>query len=115
MNTQALRFGSSGQTLRSEDPPLVTGQGRFTDDLNIPGQTHAVFVRASVAHAVIRSVDVSAAKAASGVLGVFTGADLAAAGLGSIPPIAVTNGRDGKPMAVAPIPVLATDRVRFAG
>jgi carbon-monoxide dehydrogenase large subunit len=115
MNTQALRFGSSGETLRSEDPPLVTGQGRFTDDLNVPGQAHAVFVRASVAHAIIRGVDVSAAKAAPGVLGVFTGADLAAAGLGPIPPIAVANGRDGKPMAVAPIPVLATDRVRFAG
>jgi carbon-monoxide dehydrogenase large subunit len=115
MNEQALRFGSGKDTLRSEDPPLVTGQGRFTDDLKVPGQAHACFVRAAVAHAAIRRVDVSAAKKMPGVLGVFTARDLEADGLGPIPPIAIANGRDGKPMNVAPIPVLASDRMRYAG
>jgi carbon-monoxide dehydrogenase large subunit len=115
MNEQALRFGSGKDTLRSEDPPLVTGQGRFTDDLKVPGQAHACFVRAAVAHAAIRRVDVSAAKKMPGVLGVFTARDLEADGLGPIPPIAIANGRDGTPMNVAPIPVLASDRMRYAG
>jgi carbon-monoxide dehydrogenase large subunit len=115
MNTQALRFGSGRQTLRSEDPPLVTGNGRFTDDVNVDGQAYAVFLRAPAAHATIDRLDASAAAAMPGVLGIYTAADLAADGLGPIPPIAVANGRDGKPMAAAPIPVLAGERMRWAG
>jgi aerobic carbon-monoxide dehydrogenase large subunit len=115
MNDQALRFGSGQNTLRSEDPPLVTGQGRFTDDVSVPGAAHACFVRAAVAHAAIKRVDGEAARAMPGVLGVFTARDLAADGLGPIPPIASVNGRDGQPMKVAAIPVLAADRIRYAG
>ena len=83
--TSEFRFGSDHGALRSEDEPLLTGRGRFTDDLNVPGQAYAVFVRAPVSHAEIRSVELGAARAMPGVLGVFTGRDLAADGLGAHP------------------------------
>ena len=107
------RFGSDHGTLRSEDAPLLTGTGKFTDDLNVPGQACGVFVRAPVAHAVIRAVDCAAARKMPGVLGVHSGKDAAADGLGTIPPIANFPGRDGKPMFAAGMPILAADRIRF--
>ena len=55
MDSTPARFGSDHGTLRSEDEPLLTGNGRFTDDLNAPGQAYAVFVRAPVGHAAIRA------------------------------------------------------------
>jgi carbon-monoxide dehydrogenase large subunit len=115
MDSTPARFGSDHGTLRSEDEPLLTGNGRFTDDLNAPGQAYAVFVRASVSHAAIRGVDVSDARAMPGVLGVFTGRDLANDGLGAIPPVAVFPGRDGKPMFAGAMPPLAVDRIRYVG
>jgi carbon-monoxide dehydrogenase large subunit len=115
MDSTPARFGSDHGTLRSEDEPLLTGKGRFTDDLDAPGQVHAVFVRASVSHAAIRSVDATEARAMPGVLGVFTGRDLADDGLGAIPPVAVFPGRDGKPMFAAAMPPLAVDRIRYVG
>src|SRR4051812_13195064 len=93
-----LRFGSGHGAIRSEDAPLVTGGGQFTDDLDLPGQAHAAFVRASVAHANIRRVEVASVAKMPGVLAVLTGRDLAADNIGSIPPVASFNGRDGKPM-----------------
>jgi aerobic carbon-monoxide dehydrogenase large subunit len=110
-----LRFGSSRETLRSEDVPLITGQARFTDDLALPGQAHAAFVRAAVAHAHIRSVDTVAASRLPGVVAVITGQELAAAGIGTIAPAAIFSGRDGRPMFSAKMPVLAAERVRFIG
>lgn len=110
-----LRFGRSGNALREEDDALLAGRGRFTDDLALPGQAHAAFVRASVGHGDIGRLDTAAAAKLPGVLGVFTGKDLAADGLGAIPPAAVFPGRDGKPMASAAIPPLALDRVRYVG
>ena len=115
MDSTPARFGSDHGTLRSEDEPLLTGRGRFTDDLNAPGQAYAVFVRAPVSHATIRSVDATEARAMPGVLGVFTGRDLADDGLGAIPPVAIFPGRDGKPMFAAAMPPLAVDRVRYVG
>lgn len=109
----ALRFGGGGS--RAEDVPLVTGHGRFTDDLTRPGQCYAAFVRAQAAHAEIRRVDGSAALQLPGVLAVITARDLAADGLGPIPPAVLANGRDGKPMRVAAMPVLAGERVRYVG
>jgi len=70
---------------RQEDERLLTGRGEFSDDHAIPGQAHAVMVRSPYAHAVIRSIDKRAAEAMPGVLGVFTGADCDAAGIGPIP------------------------------
>ena len=115
MDSTPARFGSDHGALRSEDVPLVTGSGRFTDDLYQPGQAYAVFVRGQVAHAIIEGVNAESARTMPGVLSVFTGADLLRAGIGGIPPIASAAGRDGKPMVAAPMPVLATDRVRFVG
>ena len=110
-----LRFGSARDTLRSEDIPLVTGQGRFTDDLVVAGQAHAAFVRAAVAHAGIRSVETGAASRMPGVVAVITGRDLATEGIGAIAPVAIFNGRDGRPMFTTRMPVLAVERVRFVG
>lgn len=115
MDDTPTRFGSDHGTLRSEDMPLLTGRGRFTDDLNAPDQTYAVFLRAPVSHATIRGVDTAAARAMPGVIGVFTGADLVADGLGPIPPVAGAVGRDGKAMVAAGMPVLANDRIRYVG
>ncbi len=111
----ALRFGSATGGRRSEDGPLLTGRGRFTDDVDLPGQVHAAFARSAAAHGVIRAVDTSRALALPGVLAVLTGRDLAAAGLGAIPPAASFPGRGGKALASAPIPPLAVDRVRYVG
>jgi carbon-monoxide dehydrogenase large subunit len=111
----ALRFGSATGGRRSEDGPLLTGRGRFTDDVDLPGQVHAAFARSAAAHGVIRAVDTSRALALPGVLAVLTGRDLAAAGLGAIPPAAAFPGRGGKALASAPIPPLAVDRVRYVG
>jgi carbon-monoxide dehydrogenase large subunit len=107
------RFGRS--TIRSEDEPLVTGRGRFTDDIAVPGQAYAAFVRTTVAPADVRAIDVAAAARMPGVLAVVTGRDLAAENIGAIPPVASFNGRDGKPMFQARMPVLAADRVRYVG
>jgi len=115
MRDDTLRFGSGRGTLRSEDPPLLTGRGRFTDDVGVPGQAHAVFVRSTLAHAEIRGIDVTGALGRAGVLGVFTGRDLAADGLGAIPPLVSLPGRGGTPMVAAAMPPLAIDRVRYVG
>ncbi|MBX9840307.1 MAG: xanthine dehydrogenase family protein molybdopterin-binding subunit [Xanthobacteraceae bacterium] len=115
MDDTPTRFGSDQGALRSEDTPLLVGRGRFTDDLNAPDQAYGVFLRAGVAHASIRSIDTKAARALPGVIGIFTGRDLADDGLGGIPPVAGTTGRDGKPMVAAAMPALATDRIRYVG
>jgi carbon-monoxide dehydrogenase large subunit len=115
MDDTPTRFGSDQGALRSEDTPLLTGRGRFTDDLNASDQAYAVFLRAPVSHATIRRVETEAARAMPGVLGIFTGRDLVDDGLGGIPPVAGTVGRDGKPMVAAAMPVLAADRIRFVG
>lgn len=114
-HTTPIRFGSDHGALRSEDEPLIIGQGRFTDDLRLPDQAYGVFVRAQVGHATIKGVDTSEARDMPGVLGIFTGSDLARDGLGPIPPVASAAGRDGKPMFAASMPVLALDRIRYVG
>ena len=114
-NSADFRFGSERDALRSEDVPLVTGRGKFTDDLDMTRQVHAAFVRATVAHAIVRKVDVAAATKMPGVVAVLTGSDLAADNIGGIPPVASFNGRDGSPMFHATMPVLAAERVRYVG
>jgi len=109
------RFGSDHGTLRSEDEPLLTGRGRFTDDLNVPGQAYGVFLRATTGHARLRRVDTQRARTLPGVIAVITGADLVADGIGGIPPVAIGMGRDGKPMVAAAMPLLAHDRIRYVG
>lgn len=100
---------------RDEDPRLVRGHGRYLDDISLVGQVHAVFVRAPVAHAIIRGIDTGPALAIPGVLTVLTGQDYAAAGLGNIPTAAPRKRRDGSPMYVPPRPALHAERVFHVG
>ena len=100
---------------RKEDPTLLRGEGRYTDDLTLPGQVHAVMVRSSHAHGRILGIDSSDAQAMHGVLGVFTGADLLAAGLGPMPSGMAFKNRDGSDMPKPVQPPLTTDKVRFVG
>lgn len=104
---------------RAEDFRLLTGAGRYTDDVADPAALHAVFIRSPHAHALIRAIDAGAAKAGSGVT-VLTGADLAAAGVGAIPNPAATHGAgyagyDGMARPNPPLHVLARGRVRHVG
>jgi carbon-monoxide dehydrogenase large subunit len=113
-----------GQTVRrKEDARLVTGRGNYSDDVNLPDQAYGAVVRSPHAHALIRSIDVAAARAMPGVLAVLTGQDALADGLKRIPHLAaagtppdiVLHNRDGSPVPIAPHHVLATDRVRHVG
>jgi carbon-monoxide dehydrogenase large subunit len=115
VDTITARYGSDIDALRSEDVPLLTGAGRFTDDINVEGQAYGAFVRSPVAHGRVRGVDASAALSMPGVLAVITGADLKAAGLGDIPPAISFPGKNGMEMASAPKPVIAYEKVRHAG
>ena len=94
---------------RKEDPRLIQGLAHYVDDIVLPGMLHAVFVRSPYAHARVRSVDTTKAKAAPGVVAVITGADLGAS-IGNVPCAAQIPD-----MKVASRPVLATGRVRFVG
>jgi carbon-monoxide dehydrogenase large subunit len=109
------RFAIGQPVPRSEDPVLVSGTGRFTDDVNLPGQAYAVIVRSSYAHGIIRNIDLAAPRGMPGMLGVYTAQDLEAGGIGPLPPRQVMNNRDGTPM-VSPVRyALATDKVRYVG
>jgi carbon-monoxide dehydrogenase large subunit len=108
---------------RREDMRLVTGNGSYADDVNLPGQAYAAMVRSPHAHARIRAIDTEAAMAAPGVLAVLTGRDLIADGLKPIPhkvwsqhpaEIAI-EGRDGFTTFTAPHYPLPPDKVRFVG
>ncbi len=109
------RFGVGQAIVRLEDERLLTGGGRYTDDVNPAGQAAAVFVRSPHAHAEIRAVRTDAARAMPGVLAVLTVDDLDAAGMGNLPCRAPTRNRDGQPVYVPPRPPLARGRVRHVG
>jgi carbon-monoxide dehydrogenase large subunit len=97
---------------RTEDFRFLTGAGHYTDDLNLPGQACAYFVRSPMAHARIKSIDLDAARRLPGVVAVFTGDELAADGVGGIPCGFVP---DGGPIKEVPRPALAQGKVRFVG
>lgn len=107
------KFGIGQPVARIEDPVLVQGLGRYTDDLNLPGQAYAVMVRSSHAHGVIRAVDLAAARALPGVLGVYSGDQLS--GYGTLKCTVPFKNRDGSDMITPPRPALATGKVRFVG
>ncbi|HYG85682.1 MAG TPA: xanthine dehydrogenase family protein molybdopterin-binding subunit [Azospirillum sp.] len=109
------KFGIGQAVPRTEDARLLTGRGRYTDDVSLSGQTYAAFVRSPHAHAVIRGVDADEARAAPGVLAVYTVADLDADGVGSIPCQFPLKNRDGSPYKAPPRPALARGRVRHVG
>jgi carbon-monoxide dehydrogenase large subunit len=109
------KFAIGQSVRRVEDPRLLQGFGRYSDDVNLPHQAYAVVVRSPHAHAAIRSIDTTAARKAAGVLAVLTGADLAADGLGDLPTDKSRKRRDGSPAFTTPRPALIRDRVRHVG
>jgi aerobic carbon-monoxide dehydrogenase large subunit len=109
------KFGVGQPVPRTEDPKLVRGQGNYSDDLSLPGQAYAAIVRSSHAHGVLKGIDTAAALAMPGVLAVYTGADLQAAGYGGLKCVPPMKNRDGTPMKKPPRPALAVDKVRFVG
>jgi aerobic carbon-monoxide dehydrogenase large subunit len=92
-------FGIGAAVRRKEDFRFLTGQGTYTDDINRPGQLHAFLLRSPHAHAELGAIDTAAAKAASGVMAVFTGADLQ---VGGLPCGWLVTSKDGKPMVEPP-------------
>ncbi|UYN95398.1 MAG: xanthine dehydrogenase family protein molybdopterin-binding subunit [Enhydrobacter sp.] len=110
-----VKFGVGQPVPRKEDPTLLRGQGRYTDDIDLPGQVHAVMVRSRIAHGVLKGIDAAAARAMPGVLAVLTHADLESAGFGPLRCGMNIPDRDGKPMKTPPRHSLARDRVRFVG
>ncbi len=114
-NLNLMKFGIGQPVPRREDPTLLQGQGRYTDDVNLAGQAYAVMVRSQVAHGIIKGIDTTEARTMPGVLGVWTGADLVAAGFGLLKCVIPFPNRDGSPMKKPERPSLATDKVRFVG
>ncbi|MBW8268421.1 xanthine dehydrogenase family protein molybdopterin-binding subunit [Caldovatus aquaticus] len=109
------KFGLSQPVRRIEDPRLLLGRGRYTDDIALPGQAYGVVLRSPHAHARILRLDVAAARALPGVLGVFTAKDLREEGLGELPCAVPLKNADGTPRAETPHYALAEDRVRHVG
>src|SRR5215813_8382285 len=110
-----MKFGVGQPVRRFEDQTLITGNGRYTDDIKLDNMAQAYVLRAQVAHANIRKIDVTEARGMPGVLLVLTGADVQADGLGDVPCHAPLNNRDGSPRRDTPRPALAVGKVRHVG
>lgn len=113
--TNPARFGSGQAVRRLEDEDLLAGTGRYTDDVALPGQAWLSFVRSPYPHAKLVSVDTASATGMPGVLGVYSGADLAQAGVKPMPGAAGFKRADGSDCATPPRRALAVERVRFVG
>jgi len=100
---------------RKEDYRFLTGAGQYTDDISLPHQAYAAFVRSPHAHAVLKKINVEKASKAPGVLAVYTGADLAAAKVGGLPCGWLITDVNGQPMKEPPHPCLAQGKVRYVG
>jgi len=111
MNDRSGFIGKSVE--RKEDARFLSGTGQYTDDVTLPRQSYGVFVRSPHAHAKIRSIDTAAAAKAEGVLGIFTGKDLA--GIGGLPCGWLINNLDGTPMKEPKHSVLAEGKVCYVG
>ena len=98
---------------RKEDATLLRGEGRYTDDINLPNQAHAFILRSSVAHGRIKSIDTDAAKKMKGVIAVYTGADVAQ--YGTLQSALPFKSKDGTDLKKPPRAALPTDKVRFVG
>jgi aerobic carbon-monoxide dehydrogenase large subunit len=107
-----IEFGIGQPVPRKEDARFLTGRGTYTDDINRPGQVYAYILRSPHAHAELGRIDTAKAKAAPGVLAVFTGADMQ---VGGLPCGWLIKSKDGSPMAEPPHPVLAQGKVRHVG
>ena len=100
---------------RREDFRFLTGQGCYTGDLSVEGVVHAVLVRSPYAHALLRQVDVDAARALPGVVGVYAAADLSADGIPDLPGGVDLPRPDGGPSPRTGRPLLVRERVRYVG
>jgi len=110
-----MSTGIGASVERKEDLRFVTGKGRYTDDIALPQQTHAVFVRSPHPRARIVGIDASGAFQVDGVIAVLTGNDLAGAGIGNLPCGWLVRSKDGSDMLQPPHPPLAVDRVNYVG
>src|SRR3979409_456617 len=110
------KFGIGQSVRRVEDPRLLTGGGRYTDDTKLDAPAARAYVlRSPHAHADIRSIDTAAARKAPGVLLVLTGEDVTKADFGDVPCLVPLETRDGTPRGEPPRPMLAKGRVRHVG
>src|SRR5262245_32938937 len=107
--------GIGASLRRVEDKRFLTGHGRFVADIELPGALACALVRSPHAHAAIRRIDASAARAAPGVVAVLTGADMAADRVAPTPPLWVLRSRDRPPMAEPARFALARETVRHVG
>lgn len=107
--------GIGARVLRKEDKRFITGRGRYTDDINLPGQLHAHFVRSPHAHAKVKGIDSSDAKAIDGVIDVLTGSQLVADGIGNIICGWMVHSKDGSPMNMGAWHPMAPETARFVG
>ena len=112
-NMNVMFEGIGASVRRKEDLRFISGHGHYVDDMNRPGQLHAIFRRSDRPHARIVSIDTKAAAAAPGVVAVFTAADLAK--IGGVPCGWQIHSKDGSPMAEPKHPVLAEGKVRHVG
>src|SRR5215207_10070865 len=110
----AASSGPIGKSIkRVEDKRFTMGHGKFTDDIILPGQTFAAFVRSQYAHAKILSLDISAARSLPGVVAIYTGADVA--GVNGVPCGWQVNFKNGNAMKEPKHPLLVADKVRHTG
>ncbi len=107
--------GLGASVKRKEDIRFITGKGHYVDDINRPGQAYAYFLRSPHAHATINKLDVGAARAAPGVVAVFTGDDVAADKVGGLICGWAITSKDGSPMKAGAHPALAQGKVRYVG
>lgn len=109
------KYGVGQSVTRKEDEALLTGTAIYTDDLSREGQAIGYLLRSPYAHGVIRGIGIAEALASPGVVAIYSGADMAAAGYGTIPCPVPLKSHDGTPLAVPPRHGLATGKVRYAG
>jgi aerobic carbon-monoxide dehydrogenase large subunit len=109
------KFGLAQSIRRVEDPRLLLGRGRYTDDILLPGMLHGIVLRSPHAAAKINRIDTKAAASVEGVKAIYTGADFKADGIGPMPCAAPVQNRDGSNMADPPHPALVEDAVRYVG
>jgi carbon-monoxide dehydrogenase large subunit len=107
--------GIGARVARKEDKRFITGAGRYTDDMVVPGMKHAAFVRSPHAHADITGIDVAAAQRMPGVIGVLAGRELKTDGIGNLICGWMIHSKDGTPMKMGAWSPLAVDRVRYVG
>ncbi|MBI1209698.1 MAG: molybdopterin-dependent oxidoreductase [Azospirillum sp.] len=110
-----IKFGIGQAVPRTEDARLLTGRGRYTDDIRLDRQTYACFLRSPHAHAELRAIETARATAAPGVLAVFTGEDLETDYIGNLRCLVDLKQSDGTPLKTPPRPALALRRVRHVG